>query len=96
MRRSNSQTLGEVLMEYVQALKLGPRLHEMAAGRYWEEVMGQNIARLSSDVRLKNGVLYVRIHSAELRNELFMRRSDIVIRLNRRIGSNAVQAIQFI
>ena len=91
MRRRNIQTLGDVLQEYVKALKLQGKLDEVRIKDEWNEMMGGAIANSTKEVYMKNDILFVHLKSSIIRNELFMMRSSIVSRLNEKIGKNVIR-----
>ncbi len=91
MRRNKTQTLGDVLQEYVKALKLQGKLDEVRIKDEWNEMMGGAIANSTKEVYMKNDILFVHLKSSIIRNELFMMRSSIVNRLNEKIGKNVIR-----
>ncbi len=93
MRRSNTRPIGEVLSEYIDAFRLKGKLAEVALLHSWEEVVGGNIASRTKDLKISNQVLYVKIESSILRQELMMIRSEVVKRLNEKAGSEVIKEI---
>ena len=51
--------------------------------------------RLTESLRVYNQTLYVKLRSAMLRNELSMKRSDLVKKLNAKVGVNVIVDIAF-
>ena len=47
-------------------------------------------------MEVKNGILYVHIHSAALRQQLFEQRHQIVKKLNDKVGSAVVKDIRLL
>jgi predicted nucleic acid-binding Zn ribbon protein len=69
-------------------------------GRYnavtrWAEVVGPQIAAITSAERCENGILYVAVDNAPWRAELTMRRLEIVKKLNAALGQEIVKDIRF-
>ena len=91
MQRRKTQTLGDILQDYVKALKLQGKLDEVRIKDEWNEMMGGAIANSTKDVYMKNDILFVHLKSSIIRNELFMMRSSIVNRLNEKIGKNVIR-----
>jgi predicted nucleic acid-binding Zn ribbon protein len=94
MRRTNTQSISEVLTEVLKEYKLDERLRETRVYAAWPEVLGP-LAKTTESLYMKNGVLFVCITSSVVRNELLMRRSDIVKALNEKTGENTVRDIVF-
>lgn len=95
MRRSNTQSLADVLREYISTMKMDRKLKEVDLVQSWESVMGKTIARYTRNVYLSKGILYVEINSSVVKNELVMMREDIRIRLNEKAGEELISRIVF-
>ena len=95
MRRSNTQSLSEVLREYVQGTSIGHKLKEVDVVQSWEELLGKTIANYTKKVTLKSKILFVEINSSVVKNELFMMREEIRKKLNEKAGEEMVEKIIF-
>ena len=62
----------------------------------WPEVVGPMAARLTTRLEIRDGVLYAYIHSAALKNELFIYRFDLVRRLNDAVGGKVIHDIRLL
>lgn len=93
MRRKNTQSLGEVLNEYVQAMKISRKLKESHIEKDWKELVGNNAAALTRKVYIKNRVLYAYLNSSVLRNELLMMRETIITRINEKAGEELITKV---
>lgn len=87
MKRRNTEQVTDVLYQYLRANGLEGPLNEYRLLQAWEEVMGELVARYTTQKYLKNQTLYVHLSSAPLKSELMMRRSEIVKSLNDKVGS---------
>ncbi len=61
----------------------------------WPEVVGQGIATYTSDLQIRNRILYVRLKSSVLRQELMLNRRQLAYRLNEFIGAQVIENIVF-
>ena len=95
MRRSNTQSLSEVIREYVKGTSIETRLKEVDVVQSWEELLGKTIASYTRSVSLKNKTLFVEISSSVVKNELFMMREEIRRKINERAGEEMVLKITF-
>lgn len=95
MKRTNSQSLGEVLRE---VMTLNPVLHrkilEIRIVRAWREVLGDTVARYTQQAYVRDGVLHVSLASAVLRSELSLCRDRLVKSLNEFAEAEVIQEIQ--
>jgi predicted nucleic acid-binding Zn ribbon protein len=93
MKRSEFQSLGSAIREYLKEEKFDVKIAEIDAVNLWESIIGKQIARATSSIYIKDGTLYVQLKSSIVRNELFMIRNDIIQVMNQRIGRRVVKAI---
>ena len=93
MRRSKVQPIGEVLKQYIKALRIQGKLREVGLVKYWEEVMGKNVSNATKNIYIRNRILFVNLHSPIVRNELFMMRDAIVIALNEKMGESVIDSV---
>lgn len=93
MRRSEVQSLGGVIKDYLKERKFEGKMAEIEAVNLWESIIGKQIARATASISIKDGTLYVHLKSSIVRHELFMMRNDIIRVMNQRIGSEVVKAI---
>jgi len=91
MRRSNTQSLGEVLKDYVRAMKLQSGLTETRVIKSWYELMGKTIADATLNVTIKNKVMFVHLNSAVIRGELVMMRQKIIDAINTKAGAQVIE-----
>jgi predicted nucleic acid-binding Zn ribbon protein len=79
----------------VNGLGIQKKLHEYDAVIYWENVVGERIAQMTTATRILQGVLFVHVKSSTWRNELTLRKKEIIGKLNIFIGVDAVKDIKF-
>lgn len=82
MTRHKTESIGTLLAEYFRGTEAEKTLLERKIPALWESVLGRSVAQFTGNIEVKNGVLYVHIHSAALRQQLFEQRYTIVKKLN--------------
>jgi len=95
MRRSNTQSLSEVLREFINKNRIERKLKEVDAVQSWENLLGKTIARYTRNISIRNKILYVEISSAVVKNELIMMREEIRLKINEQAGEELVSRIVF-
>lgn len=95
MRKSNTQSISDVLKSYVQENKLDRKLTELDLIKSWESVMGKTVARYTGNVYIQNNTLFVETTSPIVRNELLMMKEEIRVRLNEVVGQELIKTIIF-
>lgn len=93
MRRSNTQSLSEVIREFVKGSSIEQKLKETDVVQSWEELLGKTVAGYTRNISLKNRILVVEITSSIVKNELFMMREEIREKLNERAGEELVKTV---
>jgi predicted nucleic acid-binding Zn ribbon protein len=93
MRRKNTQSIGEVLHEYIEAMSMRRKLKESRIEKIWKDLLGANAASLTRKVYIKNGVLFAHLNSSVLRNDLLMMRETLINRINEVAGEEIVNKI---
>ena len=70
-------------------------LNEYRLVQAWKEVVGPVITRYTSNLYIKNQILYVHLTSSVLRQELMMGRDLLVRNLNEQVGAQVIVNIIF-
>ena len=85
--------LGELIKEFYELHRGADYLDEVKVVNSWPKVVGTFIASHTIDISIKNGVLFVRIDSDALRNELGYSKSLLIKNLNELVGKVIVTEI---
>jgi predicted nucleic acid-binding Zn ribbon protein len=93
--RTSVRPIGSALDELVKGLGIQKKLQEYDAVVYWESVVGERIAQMTTATRILQGVLFVHVKTSTWRNELTLRKKEIIDKLNLVVGINAVKDIKF-
>lgn len=97
-RYSKSKSLGDLLKDLLPTA-LGPNtakgFEAMQVVDAWRKILGTLMVKYSARERFENGVLYVKITSPALRQELFMNRQSVIEKINAELGSAIVKEIVF-
>ncbi len=93
MPKSEPQPLGLLLGRVLQELGLKEKLRQYDVVTAWPELVGEKIAKVTKAYRIDRGVLFVRVETSEWRNELVMRKPEILKKIN--TGERIVTDIVF-
>lgn len=85
--------LGDLIREFIVSHKGSDYLDEMKVLNSWKDIVGSFVASHTIDLSVKNGVLYVRVDSDALRNELSYSKSLLLKNLNERVGKEILKEI---
>ena len=95
MRKTNTQSISDVLKNFVQENKLDRKLNELDLIKSWESVMGKTVMRYTGNLYIQNNTLFVETTSPIVRNELLMMKEEIRVRLNEVAGKELIKTIIF-
>lgn len=95
MRKKNTELLSDVIYQVLKEQHLDKPLFEKRLIEAWPLVLGSNIVKYTSELKIKNKVLYVSLTSSVLRHDLFLSREEIKKSLNRQVGAEVIVDIVF-
>jgi len=95
MRKKNTELLSDVIRQVLKEQHLDKPLYEKRLLDAWPLVLGSNIMQYTSELNIKNKVLYVSLTSSVLRHDLFMSREEIKKSLNKQVGAEVIVDIVF-
>ena len=95
MRKKNTELLSEVIRQVLKEQHLDKPLYEKRLIDAWPLVLGKNIMQYTSELSIKNKVLYVSLTSSVLRHDLFLSRDEIKKSLNKQVGVEVIVDIIF-
>ncbi len=90
MRRHQAEQVGDVVRQFLREEGLETPYNEYRLLEAWPDVVGQAIAQLTADLQIRNRVLYVKLKSSVLRQELMYGRQSLVFRLNEYVGAQVI------
>ena len=93
MRRSNEKPLKAAIEEFLDSYHLRDKLNQAKVIASWEKVVGEMVAKNTSQLHIRYEVLFVKVNSAALRNELLFARNKIILSLNKEAGGNVISEI---
>ena len=62
----------------------------------WGVVVGDVVSEVTKAEKVEAGTLIVRVETSVWRQELHMQKGEIIKKLNKKIGTNAIKEIRFI
>jgi predicted nucleic acid-binding Zn ribbon protein len=93
MRKSTTQPINQVIRELLRELNIERKLKEVGIVSGWESMMGRMVASRTSQIYIRNRILYIHVTSSVLKNELLMMRQDIINRVNEQAGEKIIDQI---
>jgi predicted nucleic acid-binding Zn ribbon protein len=94
-KSSQIKDVGSSIRQLVNDLGIREKIAEYDAVLQWESLVGEHIAKAASAVKIVKGVLFVKVKSSAWRNELSLRKQEIIGTLNTALGQEIVKDIRF-
>ncbi len=92
---TNDKNIKSVLEDLFKAYGWTDKMDGVKITNSWPKIVGGIIAKHTTNLYVKNRVLYVILDSSVLRNELHMERSELVKKLNKETGKKIIDEIVF-
>lgn len=96
MKRTRPLRISEIIDNVVRSEGLEDNMLAHRALSLWGTIVGPAINRMTTERRVSNGVLLVRIASAPMRQELSMQRTPLIDAINKALGKNIITDIRFV
>lgn len=84
MRRTEPKLAGAIFDELFHSPDIAAKISEGCLPDTWREVVGEQIAAQTSQIRLVRGTLYLHVQSSVVRSELMLRRFALRDAINAR------------
>lgn len=93
MKRENTQLISAVLKEFIKEEQLEDGLQRVRIFRVWDLVVGESGARATANKFFKDGILYCTVNSSIIRTQLYYRKEDIILQMNKLLQDNIIQKL---
>ena len=95
-RKDNQLTLGEAIRHLIADLGMEDKILSVQAEEIFVEMMGDYIMKYVEKTAVQKQILFIKINSPELRNELLYGKSKIIAHINEEIGKDYIKDVKFI
>ena len=93
MRKSNENSLQEVIEQLLDQYRLRDKLNEVKIRKAWDDTMGNAIANRTNEIRIKSEILFISVSSAPLREELQFQKARILDLMNKELGGSYLKQV---
>ena len=93
MRGDNNRKIGDIISKLMKNPKLSERLDHLDAIDIWEEIIGPPLLKYITDQRINKGVLYIKLKSSVVRNDLIYKKTEFITKINQEIGKELITDI---
>ena len=89
----NNTEIKDIINIFLKKNKLEKGLLDIEVKKAWYELMDNGIGNYTTDIRLKNKTLFIKLSSPALKQELSYGKEKIMNLINERFKENIVQKI---
>ena len=94
-KKKNPISVKNVIDKILLNKKLNHGLLELRIKDAWKNVMGKNVNTYTTNIKLNKEIIFVKLSSAPLKNELVYRADTIIKLLNNELGQERIKEIKF-
>ena len=95
MRGGFPTGVGSLLSKLLRGLEIEAKVKEQMCALVWDEVVGERVASAAQPEFVRDGVMFVATKSPVWANELGFMKQEMIKKLNRRAGGDALKDIVF-
>ena len=88
--------LKKAIEEAIDSAGIKSALSQEAAVVLWGSIVGEAVSSVTKAERVESGTLIVKVETAVWRQELHMQKEEIINKVNKKIGTQAIREIRFI
>lgn len=96
IRKTDAKPLKHLLNKMFEQYRLTGKFREKRIVNSWEKIMGPSISKRTSNIFMKNDVLFVELTSAPLKNDLTLSKEKIIFLFDQEFGKNSLEDIRFL
>jgi predicted nucleic acid-binding Zn ribbon protein len=95
MRTTTPKSIGSAIESALGDLGLGKKVRQYEVVNRWQEIVGEQIARVTIAERLSDGKLFVSVSRSPWRNELVFLKKELIEKINKAMRQDIVKDIIF-
>lgn len=94
--KNNEKKIDQAFQEFLRAYGISRKYDEHRLKNEWENVVGKTIAFQTQSIVIDKEIMYVRLKSPVLRQELGYAKSSLLDKLNAAVGKELIRDIVFL
>lgn len=95
-RKPGARTIADAIGQLLDSYRIRKQFDESSLVAFWGKIMGQTIAARTTNLYVKDKILFLQIDSAPLRNELVIAKSKLIQMINKEFEHEMIDDIVFI
>lgn len=92
----NTYSFGQAFQKFLKDEELHQKFNEKKLVSMWNDMMGTAIANRTSSIFIKEKIMYVKLTSAPLKQEMTMAKQKVLSLLEDHLGEKVVKDVRFL
>jgi predicted nucleic acid-binding Zn ribbon protein len=92
-KKSNLIKVGDAISELFRQEKLDVKISQFTVKNSWQEIVGELVAKSTTEISFKDKTMFVSLQSAALKHELSFRKEEMITSVNKFCGYKLVDHI---
>ncbi len=93
MNVDSTKSMQELMEEFSKQKNIKRPLQEAKVVNLWRPLMGELINKYTENIYVKNNTLFIKVSQASLKNELLYLQDQIIEKINKEIGDEAIKKV---
>ena len=94
-KNDSTKSFADAFQHFLKSQKLDKVFLEKKVVQSWEKMMGKTIASRTTNVYVKNKVLYIQMSSAPLKQEMLNSKQKVLEIIIKEVGEGVVEDLKF-
>jgi predicted nucleic acid-binding Zn ribbon protein len=92
-RNQNGIPIKDAIAAYFSALGMEDKINETGVLAKWAEISSEAVAKRTEQIYIQDQVLYIKVNSSVIRDELFSTKKTLIERINLAAGKELITDI---
>ena len=90
------KSINTIINGFLKNSGLSSGVNQQKAIDIWNDVVGKSIAENTEVLSVEHGVLFIRVSSSSWSQELQLKKKEILLKVNNKIGNKAITDLRFV
>ena len=92
-KRGETKKISKVLEDVISQKHFRVGIDNLRVQEAWVKTMGENIQKYTYNVKFKKGILYIKLKSSVLKEELIFEKNKVIKLVNQELGKEYVKEL---
>ena len=92
-KRGQIKNISKVLEDVISQKHFKVGIDNLRVQEAWVKTMGDNIQKYTYSVKFKKGILYIKLKSSVLKEELIFEKNKVITLINKELGKEYVKEL---